>query len=586
LFGLLPRIAQGFDVHRTEFVVFCPVWIAKEVREEIADFPAEIGKIFSVLSCVQPFSVLSLYRARQLRRREASARGSRIHQLIKILRRAWRDVGRRVTILLRNALFDATALQVVAPAIFLALLGLLALALALPTILVALPAMIAALLIVFACGSSLWSTLRTHWVARSLRAPVHWLARPIRFVVRSLIQILSTSKDAFQQREFRRMALAANRAANVDVWFVLHPTHESAAFLARPVVSLFADFVPIECPSGFPEHDTRRWRAQVRRVIARANALITFSQHVRDHHVLSGFPQASRRPIYVIRHAMIDYPAELPNAASNPVVKPNGVDASDLTKSDAARLINAYIDEQRGRQQTGKVYSTAIDAFLLEYMHGLPWDHIPYVVCSTQNRPYKNIFCLVRAIEWLVRRRYVDIKLVLTAQLYYGLEDDALAEYIRRNRLHLDVLSLPRVPRTVHASLYKCAALTVHPSFFEGALPWAFSESVSMGTPVLLSRTPTTLESLGEDQLAPFLFDPYSERDLATKIEWMLANRREHLARQTEVFRAAMAQYTWRETGAKYAEVFERVALRRDPDGLPGLPVTGRRLAGTASISR
>ena len=111
---------------------------------------------------------------------------------------------------------------------------------------------------------------------------------------------------------------------------------------------------------------------------------------------------------------------------------------------------------------------------------GFPFEDVPYAVVSTQDRPTKNITLAVEAVRRLLRRDRVDMKLSVTARLEPGGPGDRLWRAVRDAGMALGTaLSVPDLPREVHAALYHCAALTVHPSFYEGivgALP--FVESI------------------------------------------------------------------------------------------------------------
>src|SRR5262249_44967610 len=149
-------------------------------------------------------------------------------------------------------------------------------------------------------------------------------------------------------------------------------------------------------------------------------------------------------PIHVIPHAMIDYTADCPALEELERLK-----SPEATIREAgAAVINQYL--VRKSVQTRRMLSPKHpDVQMLQYLEGLSFDDITYVFCSTQNRSYKNIMNLAKAMRLLIRERYRDIKLVMTGYMNFNDPADAIAQYVRHEQLHWDVVSIPRVPRLV-----------------------------------------------------------------------------------------------------------------------------------------
>jgi len=125
-------------------------------------------------------------------------------------------------------------------------------------------------------------------------------------------------------------------------------------------------------------------------------------------------------------------------------------------------------------------------------------------------------------------------------------------------------VSMPDLPRDVHAAFYHCAELTVHPSVFEGGrAPFPFSEGISVGTPCLMADGPHVRE-LVEDwpDLAPYVFDPNAADALADMIVAVSTDRAAVTQRQAEIY-AQMQQRGWQQVADEYA----RAALDQSDDG-------------------
>ena len=138
-----------------------------------------------------------------------------------------------------------------------------------------------------------------------------------------------------------------------------------------------------------------------------------------------------------------------------------------------------------------------------------PFEHVDYVVVSTQDRQTKNVVTVVDAVAQLLRHEALDLKLLMTTPIHVGATWTPLPGRIASDGLDLDVLSLPDLPRDVHAALYHGASLAIHASFYEGGqAPFPFHEAVSVGTPCLIADGPHTREFLGTTRLARLRIRP------------------------------------------------------------------------------
>lgn len=160
--------------------------------------------------------------------------------------------------------------------------------------------------------------------------------------------------------------------------------------------------------------------------------------------------------------------------------------------------------------------------------------HSGFLFYASQFRPNKNVLTLLKAYEYLNREKRLPYRLVLTGDLSQA---PAIKSFINEKHLHDNVLFIRGLSEVELASCYRLAALSVNPSLAEGGMPFTFTESVSVGTPVVMADIAVTREILTDERVAKAtLFDPYDFRALARKIEVALDQKDELLKLQTEFY--------------------------------------------------
>ena len=102
---------------------------------------------------------------------------------------------------------------------------------------------------------------------------------------------------------------------------------------------------------------------------------------------------------------------------------------------------------------------------------------IKFIFYASQSRPHKNILSLLRAYNYLLKRRYIGHKLILTGNVDIHPE---LRNFIFENNLKNDVLCLHGIPLKQLAACYKLADLAINPSLSEGGFPFTFAEALSV----------------------------------------------------------------------------------------------------------
>jgi glycosyltransferase involved in cell wall biosynthesis len=194
-------------------------------------------------------------------------------------------------------------------------------------------------------------------------------------------------------------------------------------------------------------------------------------------------------------------------------------------------------------------------AYTAEFKH----DQVEFLFYASQFRPNKNVITLLRAFRHLLRDRYTGLKLFLTGVW----EHEEIRDFVQVERLSRDVLFLHNLPVQQLAACYRLARVAVNPSISEGGFPFTFTESLSVGTPVVMSRIPVTEEVVTDPELASLmLFDPYDWRDMAGRIEWAIENRDLLRSKQMPLY-DQLSQRTWREVVDDHIKVLDQIAAER-----------------------
>jgi glycosyltransferase involved in cell wall biosynthesis len=326
----------------------------------------------------------------------------------------------------------------------------------------------------------------------------------------------------------------ANGISSIEAWIVLYPYFSNAKRLNKPVAAILPDSIPTEFPTFGHQawidggaHYV--WATRVRELMASATRVITFSEHVARDQANKIFDVPLDK-ISIVPHAPPDLAPLLPFVTNR--------QATPESRAQAAEMLRAHA-RKRG----------------WGYLSDFTFEETPYIVVSTQDRPTKNIAAVAKALRKTVRERHVGAKVLTTASIVAGSTWTLFPDIVFGERLEVDIVSTPHLPRAEHAALYHCAALAIHPSNFEGGQgPFPFYEAVSVGAPCLMAMGPHVAELLkSAPELAPWTFEPDDTRQLADLIVSTLADREGALKVQREAY-LRLNQRGWDQVAGDYCQ--------------------------------
>lgn len=371
---------------------------------------------------------------------------------------------------------------------------------------------------------------------------------------------------------YQSMAFFIDYVGNFSLCIVPIGTWTECCRVQRaPVIVQVPDIVFLEFPSLFPDTAAvSEITCNIMRVCAHSRRVISPSQYVRvNHHVRLGIPEEKS---VVVPHAPMTCDQYLQDLPNTDTISPReagialmrqfcentayGAYATDLTHSPSRyRLsrqeLSSYSPhspnstQRRAPSLRRFAYSPAWFASIV----GRGLKNGPILYFPTQIRPYKNVGRLLDAIAIMKSKHNLSPLLALTGEVA---TDPAMVRSIESQKLHSNVLPLPRLSPTLHAAMYSLADLTLSVSLFEGGFPFLFYESVSVGTPVLLSDIPVVREALPAELQAAMLFDPNSTDALVRSIVNALSIRDSLLSRQTKFYDSVCRDRTWAHVAYDY----------------------------------
>ncbi|MFT4058201.1 MAG: glycosyltransferase [Legionella sp.] len=276
---------------------------------------------------------------------------------------------------------------------------------------------------------------------------------------------------------------------------------------------------------------------QVEETIYGGKHFVTYSEHIKKSTLMSHYHKSAKN-IHVIPHGSINL----------------------------ASLVTIERGDDYEKAQASLLYCKKLLAGIFlksssEYVRKFSNTSVKFLFYASQFRPSKNVLTLLRAYNYLLRKRYIDHKLILTGT-FNTLKE--IPDYIKKHQLSHDVLLLTNLTSNELAACYKLADLTVNPSLSEGGCPFTLTESLSVGTPVIMAKISVTTEIIIDKDLQQLmLFDPYDWRNLATRIEWGLANRQTLLEQQLQLY-TTLAQRNWQHVADEHIMILDKLSNMND----------------------
>lgn len=329
--------------------------------------------------------------------------------------------------------------------------------------------------------------------------------------------------------ELQRLTRLINSRNEIDVCFIPSMVWPQIKDLKCQKVLAAPDIVFYDFPTQFP--GVSGIHNRIRKSISAADSIICYSEHVKQHHLIN-ICGVEAEKITVIKHANVDMSAHI-----------------KVSKS-----IEKYLSPIMNAKEMVKIYSNT-KFYPGDILYKTDISRFDYLVYSSQFRPHKNIFNLIKAIKIINVDRQKNVKLILTGNITCV---DYIQKYIQENHLANDILMFYDLPSEVLASINSLAKCSVNPTLFEGGFPFTFSEAYSVGTPSIMSDIPVVrAEISNRDLSAKMLFNPYNPHSIADKIMWGIENR-DALFKEQAALYEKFSERTWKQVVLEYNNVFSK----------------------------
>jgi len=374
--------------------------------------------------------------------------------------------------------------------------------------------------------------------ARRIRHP--WYARYFTVIgrVTARPQASSTAVRLYRFMEEAEATLVMkqiNDRRDISAWYAPAAFWPHFNRIEAPRLTCVPDVVLTEFPVAFSSVNGDRFLqtfGQVEATIEGGDHFVTYSEHIKYRTLVERY-HVSPDAINVVPHGA--------NRLDDLITVSGFPDDNASTNAFCVNLFRGAL-----HKAVGSIGATNFGS-----------GDIRFLFYASQFRPNKNILSLLRAYEYLLKRRYIGHKLVLTGNPNVLPE---IAQFIREHNLQNDVLCLHGLSAQELAACYRLADLAVNPSLSEGGCPFTLTEALSVGTPVVMARIAVTEEVITDPDLqGVMLFDPYDWKDMAARIEWALQNRPALLDRQLK-FYESHSQRTWRHVVDEHIAILDRIS--------------------------
>ncbi len=250
---------------------------------------------------------------------------------------------------------------------------------------------------------------------------------------------------------------------------------------------------------------------------------------------------------------------QLNKKAENVIAIPHAINdmssAICIDKGYESRICGADTETILARKILATIKKNVLDesAYMSKNGRGFSFDDVEYIFYASQVRGNKNFLTLIKAYEYLLRKKKIKIKLFLTGNIK---NDSQIYNYVQQNQLQHDVVSFTRVSNQQLGALYKCAKLIVNPTLYEGGFNFTFGEGMSVGTPSIMGNIPQVQEVIDGYGLEKYFYDPYDYLDMAQKIEYGLNHLQEIYQFELKLYRD-LSKRTWSDVGREYVQAFK-----------------------------
>ena len=183
----------------------------------------------------------------------------------------------------------------------------------------------------------------------------------------------------------------------------------------------------------------------------------------------------------------------------------------------------------------------------------------PYLFYPTQVRLHKNFQLLISAFSILLKK-HQKLKLVLTGNLN---DIPAVKELADNLNVNDSIICVNRLTFNQLFSCYKYAVCTPIPTMHEAALSLQAVESMSVGTPVVLTDAEMNVDDIDNIGMHDVikLIPGNDPKGFADEIECIINNRDIVVKRQEPLF-SALTEYSWNDAAREYYTLFKNILDR------------------------
>lgn len=322
----------------------------------------------------------------------------------------------------------------------------------------------------------------------------------------------------------------------VDVWYSPMAFWPEISELPGVTVTCFPDITPALFAQDFTNLDIVKSLEEIRSTVRNSKYFIVYSKYQKD--------QILAANLGVDKDHIVPIPLFVNNTLEDVKVCDHmNRYFNNPSKIFSKSLMNSLISHA----------PADVQVYLNTYNNSFSLKDMKYIFYSSQCRPNKNIITLVKAYEYLLRKKEVSFKLVLTGA-YSSIP--LINDYIHSHRLQYDILSFHMVSNQQLAALYACADLVVNPTIFEGGFPMTFAEGMAVGTPSVMGTIPQVTDVTDQFDMSDCLFDPFDYKDMAEKILYGVQNREKLYQKQLPLYNSLVTS-TEEEYGKDYIDAFK-----------------------------